>query len=1079
MCHLAHPSRQLSRRGRRPALALAIGLALAAPAALAQSGGGLGGLLGLEAPQAGAETAPAAAAGPGIDPLTAIPAPPPGDPLGAADRADCAALAADEAEKIGCGRAASRGAALAPAAAPGAAAAAEGAAGGTELAQAEPPAAEPAEPAPAPVLNPQLSPGLSRVLGFLKPKDAPAEEVVEDAAGETAGEAAEEAGAPAPEAAEASGAPEATGAAGAADASGGAPAVTGALGQALGLPLGGAGSAGEGAAGSGSGTAGGSETAGSGSAGAGTASGGEASGGGLLDLGLGGGTAAPEETAAGSDAAGSDTAGSDTAGGDTAGSGTAGGQPSGGGLLNLGLGGSTGGGSGEASGGTGQGSGEAASGGAGQPSGGGLLNLGLGGAAGGAGADETGGDTGGPSGTVLDLDAEGKTPPGAGGGTGASTGPSTGGGTGTGTGTGAGSQLAIDRPGDVTLPPMPGTRPMKRDDLPGLDRRILTLPGAILAVDPIAGGAEELPAFSIFYVYNERSQDGAAWLQVGRSAGGRIDGWIRKDQTEDWKTMLVMQYAPKGARERVLFFKRRNDLIQFVRDPHVAQEAGYAYEDIEAGAYDGDYFTAIEPATEVDPERPYLMPILDHHEDMFDNLEEVTLVEVAGLNLEAGPAQADVSETENFDAPRRSSAIRDFRFGVVFAIDTTSSMGRYIDHTRAVVYSVIKGFADAGLDDKVDFGLVGYRDNTAPNPAIDYVTRVFQPLDPNADIPTVLGNFDRMAPVTVSTKGWDEDAFAGLDSALNTMDWSPYDLRMVVLITDAGARRGTDPMAQNPGYDVLNIRENADRLGVALSVIHLLTPEGARAGNIPPAQQVYAEIARTGDTSTTKYFPVDTTRGDAFLGQIQSFADGLVGAVSQSARGRRVERVEAVETMGDALVNEVFRAQLEYLGARQGQAAPRFYRAWAADRDLMNPRLDALDVKVFVTRQQLSALMEGSEAILMAYESQETGGGDFFALMRSFSAASTVEGAGTRTLQEAGDLFPSFLKALPYKSDLLALDEDTWSASGPSFQREQTEALRNKLRAYRDIAGSEIGWIDLGAGNRAEDVYAVSLELLP
>ncbi len=633
--------------------------------------------------------------------------------------------------------------------------------------------------------------------------------------------------------------------------------------------------------------------------------------------------------------------------------------------------------------------------------------------------------------------------------------------------------------GAGALPPIPGEQPLKRADIPALDRRVLTLPGAVLAVDPIAGGDAPLPAFSVFYVYGEHEEAGTRWLQIGRSAAGRIDGWVRAEDTEAWKTMLVMDYAPKGGRDRVLFFKRREDLVRFVRDPHVGEEAAYARQAIEEGAYRGDFFVAIEPAAEVDPNRPYLMPILDHAEDMFDSLEEVTLVEVAGLNLEGRAAQGDVSEGATAPAAQRSAAFEDFRYGIVFAIDTTSSMGRYIDHTRGAVFSVMDAFARAGLADKVDFGLVGYRDNTRPNPAIEYVTRIYQPLSPGAEIAEVLANFERMAPVGVSTQGFDEDAFAGLDAAINGMRWDGYGFRMVVLITDAGARPGTDPLVANPGYDALNVVENAERRGVALSVLHLLTPEGRRAGNIAPAASVYSRISATGDRATRKYFPVDTTRPDAFVAAIRSFSEGLVGAVAASAEGARVARRAEVETVGDALVNEVFRAQLEYLGAAEGQAAPRFYRAWAADRDFADPRLAALEVKVFLTRQQLSAMMEGAEAILAAYERQETGGRDFFAEMRAFSAQSAVEGAGSRAMAEAGALFPAFLAALPYRSDFLELTPESWAAGGPSRQRELTEALRNKLRAYRDIAASEVGWIDLGAGSRAEDVYAVGLGLLP
>jgi serine/threonine-protein kinase PpkA len=286
-------------------------------------------------------------------------------------------------------------------------------------------------------------------------------------------------------------------------------------------------------------------------------------------------------------------------------------------------------------------------------------------------------------------------------------------------------------------------------------------------------------------------------------------------------------------------------------------------------------------------------------------------------------------------------------------------------------------------------------------------------------------------------------------------------------------------MAANPGYDALNVVENAARKDVALSVLHILTPQAAEAGNIAPAREVYARIAATGDAATPKYFPLDATDPESFRAAMGAFTGELVEAVSTAARGRRVEPAGQVAGLGDALVNEVFRAQLEYLGAAQGQAAPRFARAWAADTDLVDQTTRALSVKVFLTRQQLSALMEGAEAILSAYERQETGGGDFFDQIRAFSAQASVEGAGSRPVERAADLFPSFLAALPYRSDFLELDADSWSMGGPSLQRELTATLESKLAAYRDIAASREGWIDLGSGVRAEDVYPVSLDLLP
>ena len=88
-------------------------------------------------------------------------------------------------------------------------------------------------------------------------------------------------------------------------------------------------------------------------------------------------------------------------------------------------------------------------------------------------------------------------------------------------------------------------------------QRVLTLPGAQLRAEPastarIAG--DRVPTFSILYVFARRTVDGTPWLEVSASPDGRDPRWLRASEAQDWAVMLVMQYAPPGQRQRVLFF---------------------------------------------------------------------------------------------------------------------------------------------------------------------------------------------------------------------------------------------------------------------------------------------------------------------------------------------------------------------------------------------------------------------------------------------------------------------------------------------------------------------------------------------
>lgn len=650
-----------------------------------------------------------------------------------------------------------------------------------------------------------------------------------------------------------------------------------------------------------------------------------------------------------------------------------------------------------------------------------------------------------------------------------------------------GASAALPDPVSERAAAPEGSRPLAREDIPDLYRRVLSLPGARIAPSPSAAdpGAPELPAFTVFYVYEEAEAGGTTWLRVGQNAFGETDGWLRTEEAEDWRTMLVMQYASKGSRGPVLFFKRRNDLVDFATDRYVAEEVRLAYEEIEEGEYDDDFFIAMEPALGVAEDNVYLMPILDHRLEFSALGEPLRLLEVASLNTEAGAeVQTDVREAENRGVPRRAGALRRLKVGVVFLIDTTRSMGPYIEHTRAIVNSTVAALEQSGNLDAFSFGLVGFRDNTDVAPRVEYVSKVFQPLDPNADQRTVLRNFELMEQARAPTDGFSEDAFAGLYTAINGLDWSPFDARLLVMITDAAPRDAFDPLVAYPGYSALNVVDDANRNNISMSVMHLITPQGIRAGNVDIASPIYREIARSGDSAFEKYLAVDTRDPDAFVSQVRGFQASLLGAVETLNRSRPVEQAETAtpgtaEDLGQVLVNEIFRAQLEYLGADRDQEAPRFYRAWAADRDLQAPTVKALDVKVFLTRNQLAALNKGVETILEAYLRKDTGGGDFFDALQALSAETSVEGGRTRTVEKAGALLPSFLSALPYRSDFLTLDKAQWQAFGPAGQRQKIDDLQSKLLAYRALAESRTDWKDLGAGDRGLEVTPMQLNLLP
>ena len=190
--------------------------------------------------------------------------------------------------------------------------------------------------------------------------------------------------------------------------------------------------------------------------------------------------------------------------------------------------------------------------------------------------------------------------------------------------------------------------------------------------------------------------------------------------------------------------------------------------------------------------------------------------------------------------------------------------------------------------------------------------------------------------------------FAGLETAILSSDWDGFDVRLIILITDAGARRRFDPWADNLEVGAEEIAEMARIKNVAIIPIHLLTPQAASHANHATAREQYQVLGRTGDFNVNKYIGIPAGDPDVFNDVIISFANSFAEDLQRFARGRLVQRDDSIDMLtldvnvndrlANVVTNELFRMQLEYIGAARDKKPPRFYRAWAADLDLIDPR---------------------------------------------------------------------------------------------------------------------------------------------
>jgi serine/threonine-protein kinase PpkA len=636
-------------------------------------------------------------------------------------------------------------------------------------------------------------------------------------------------------------------------------------------------------------------------------------------------------------------------------------------------------------------------------------------------------------------------------------------------------------------------QPLPHQENPDLFQRIITLPEARLFERPSRSStvlAEALPVFDLYYVFARTQAGDESWLEVGKTITGATSGWLPSSAVQDWSIMLVMQYAPPGQRERVLFFDRLDALKELVWSPRAAQEVQRLLAEVDAGRHKGLGLIAVEQIQKGQvtfDANPYLMPILDARHEEFDDGTQTTLIQVASIT--SGKSTGKVAERKLQDINPISQARR----GILFVIDTTISMEPYIQRVRQMARHVYKELGKERLLERTSFGLVGYRNNMDEEPqrsGLEYVSRVYLPLDPTTPPQRFLESLDQMGVATVSTHAWDEDAVAGLHDAVWGTNWDPFDeLRLVILITDAGALRADDPKARYyPEHlGLWNVRQRAESNDIVLLPIHLHTPEAKQAGDLESARRQYEELARTGDTNLSKYLAIHAGSADLFSRQLDTFAAELGDVVRRASRGIAEERPE-LQTMGGDITlgslfrNEVFSAQQRYLGKIKGAEAVVFYRGWTADKDLIDPRLRSLGVNVFLTRNQLNELALGVDRLLKRARSAKDAPDTFFDLLRELSVRTATDPERYRpdfsTIAQSG-LLPSYLAMLPYRSRVLALNPDRWRDLGPTGQNQLIRDLHSKLREYQDINEDRRKWKDLGGGDPGDEVYPIPLEYLP
>ncbi|MEX9790815.1 vWA domain-containing protein [Providencia rettgeri] len=625
-----------------------------------------------------------------------------------------------------------------------------------------------------------------------------------------------------------------------------------------------------------------------------------------------------------------------------------------------------------------------------------------------------------------------------------------------------------------------------------LYQRVLTYPGCELS-DKIATKGKEQPAFSRFYVYQRQNQGATEWLHVGPDQFGKTSGWMKADCTSEWKMQLTLAMTNPAGRNPTLFLKDKATLEDILNSDKPDTKYNPLLADV-TNKKANPSVLAREPDNFVDQKKNfYLLPVLESDEAFTEAGYKVRMLEVASVSTPPSQAaSAQTSPANAASAADQEQMMQGFSAAVVFVIDSTISMDPYIDRTKEAIEKVYAQVEKDHLLDNVKFGLVAFRSNIKAVPGLEYDAKMY--VNPNdvKDGPDFLAKVKELKQAKVSSSRFDEDSYAGVMMALDKIDWTRFGARYVILITDAGALPADDPLSSTK-LDAEQIRQEAAYRGVALYTLHLKTPSGSK--NHASAQAQYEALTLNPYIHKSLYYPINSGDIASFGKMVDSLSSAITSQIQMAYRGEKGigSALNADPKYGNdketkPMLSDAhdlgYAMRLAYLGEKQGTKAPSVFKAWISDRDVLKQNVPTTEVQVLLTKSELSDLSEVMKKIVNAANEGMISPDNMFENLRSIAATmgndpKQIKQASGTKLSEMG-LLGEYVENLPYLSEVLGLDEETWKSWDGLEQEKFIRRLNNKLQYYQRYNEDIDRWIPLAPNSDPRDyVYPVPLENLP
>ena len=624
-----------------------------------------------------------------------------------------------------------------------------------------------------------------------------------------------------------------------------------------------------------------------------------------------------------------------------------------------------------------------------------------------------------------------------------------------------------------------------------LYQRVLTTPSCVLYPKALGQGqGRKVPAFSQYYVYEAGvDSTGTPVLTVGPDATGTISGQLDATCTVPWKQQLALLFTNSAQRYRALIFDEESALDAIIDNPDGAEQYRALYDQITVGNV-ADHVISIEPEEYVDYQQNfYLLPILNSVESMYPDGSYVYKHEIASITA---PEAKNVTTAQGA-APTQKSALGEpalvgFKSAVVFVIDSSISMQPYIDRTKKAINSIYQSIEASNLGSSVNFGIVSFRADTRKVPGLEYTAKMYLRPGEATDAASFNQKVAALEQATVSSAQFDEDAYAGINLALQDINWNEYGGRYIVLITDAGAIDGSDAQSTT-GLDANALRLEAEHYGAAIYTLHLLTASGARNHNHEHAKEQYELLSYNSILGKPLYYPVNAGSVEAFGSMVDTLARSLTAQVQLASSGQMAagSSLSAQPKTQEATIESDSNAlglamQLAYLGRVQGTKSPDFLQGWMAERDVVDHNKVVCTPIVLVNRNQLSDLYTLVKGVLESGIAGQLSSDAMFAQLQALAAQM---GRDPNQLNKSSSIaemgiMGELLDDLPYKSRIASYSPEDWYNLGSQEQDNIVRSLENSLNYLQHCSSDNDRFIKLNVeADASEEVYPIPLDALP